>query len=251
MVNAPAPRSSLATGPWRAAGALLVDLPGAYSLLARTPDEQVTADAVAGTGPLGTLDLVVVLADASALARSLYLVGQVARAGMPVLVGLTMRDVAAARGVDVDPEALATALGVPVVGLDPRTGAGVDALVGAVRSALDGPPVRLVVRPGASAAAGPGATGPDDLALDDDLDPRLAEAAEPVRVGRAGARSARAVGRLGSRRRRHAARRGGRHRPHVVGPGRRLAAAALGRRAGAARGDVGPVPAWPPRRPRR
>lgn len=189
VVNAPGTTVELATGPWRAAGALLVDLPGAYSLLARTPDEQVTADAVAGSGPLGTLDLVVVLADASALARSLYLVGQVARAGMPVLVGLTMRDVAAARGVDVDPEALATALGVPVVGLDPRTGAGVDALVGAVRSALDGPPVRLVVRPGASRAAGPDDLAPDDLvldedlalddlALDDDLDPRLAEAAE-------------------------------------------------------------------------
>ncbi|BDO43519.1 ferrous iron transport protein B [Cellulomonas sp. NTE-D12] len=187
VVNAPGTTVELATGPWRAAGALLVDLPGAYSLLARTPDEQVTADAVAGSGPLGTLDLVVVLADASALARSLYLVGQVARAGMPVLVGLTMRDVAAARGVDVDPEALATALGVPVVGLDPRTGAGVDALVGAVRSALDGPPVRLVVRPGASRAAGPDDLAPDDLVLDedlandldpDDLDPRLAEAAE-------------------------------------------------------------------------
>lgn len=198
VVNAPGTTVELATGPWRAAGALLVDLPGAYSLLARTPDEQVTADAVAGTGPLGALDLVVVLADASALARSLYLVGQVARAGMPVLVALTMRDVAAARGVDVDPGALATALGVPVVGLDPRTGAGVDALVGAVRSALDGPPARLVLRPGAPAAAGTGATDPDHLAADDltpddltpdgltldvvaldhDLDPRLAEAAE-------------------------------------------------------------------------
>ncbi|WP_263732390.1 ferrous iron transporter B [Cellulomonas sp. SG140] len=179
VVNAPGTTVELATGPWRAAGALLVDLPGAYSLLARTPDEQVTADAVAGTGPLGTLDLVVVLADASALARSLYLVGQVARAGMPVLVGLTMRDVAAARGVDVDPEALSTALGVPVVGLDPRTGAGVDGLVGAVRSALDGPPVGLVARPGASDDVMPGGLALDgDVALDDDLDPRLAEAAE-------------------------------------------------------------------------
>ncbi len=202
VVNAPGTTVELATGPWRAAGALLVDLPGAYSLLARTPDEQVTADAVAGTGPLGALDLVVVLADATALARSLYLVAQVARAGMPVLVGLTMRDVAASRGVDVRPEHLAAALGVPVVGLDPRTGAGVDALVDAVRSALDGPPVRLDL----SAAPGlrlPGRPGPvhDDRpeAADDDgrgaspegtggalgttsdedeLDPRLADAAE-------------------------------------------------------------------------
>ena len=110
VVNAPGTTVELATGPWRAAGALLVDLPGAYSLLARTPDEQVTADAVAGTGPLGALDLVVVLADATALARSLYLVAQVARAGMPVLVGLTMRDVAAARGLGVPPERLAAAV---------------------------------------------------------------------------------------------------------------------------------------------
>ncbi|MBN9373850.1 MAG: 50S ribosome-binding GTPase [Cellulomonas sp.] len=99
VVNAPGTTVELATGAWRAAEVELVDLPGAYSLLARTPDEQVTADAVAGRGAAGDVDLVVAMVDATAVARSLYLVGQVARAGKPVVVALTMRDVAAGRGI--------------------------------------------------------------------------------------------------------------------------------------------------------
>ncbi len=180
VVNAPGTTVELATGMWRAADVALVDLPGAYSLLARTPDEQVTADAVAGVGGAGDVDLVVALVDATALARSLYLVGQVARAGKPVVLGLTMRDVAAARGVAADPGALAAALGVPVVALDPRTGGGLDELAARVREALaDSDAARLGV------PALP-AVGADDMArlepatLDASPaasdDPRLAEA---------------------------------------------------------------------------
>lgn len=161
VVNAPGTTVELATGTWRAANVALVDLPGAYSLLARTPDEQVTADAVAGVGRAGDVDLVVALVDATALARSLYLVGQVARAGKPVVVGLTMRDVAAARGVRVDLDALAAVLGVPVVGLDPRTGRGHDELAARVSAAVADPDAARVRGPQAPAAAD---------------DPRLAEA---------------------------------------------------------------------------
>jgi ferrous iron transport protein B len=137
VVNAPGTTVELASGTWRAVDAELLDLPGAYSLLARTPDEQVTADAVAGR----QIALVVVLLDATAVARSLYLVGQVARTGLPAVVAVTMRDVAAARGVVVDLPALADVLGVPVVGVDPRTGAGADELAVVVRSALATRPV--------------------------------------------------------------------------------------------------------------
>lgn len=161
VVNAPGTTVELATGTWRAADVALVDLPGAYSLLARTPDEQVTADAVAGVGRAGDVDLVVALVDATAAARSLYLVGQVARAGKPVVVGLTMRDVAASRGVEVDPDALAAALGVPVVGLDPRSGRGLDELAAHVGAA--------VADPDAARVRGPRAPAAGD-------DPRLAEA---------------------------------------------------------------------------
>jgi ferrous iron transport protein B len=136
VVNAPGTTVELATGAWKAADVELVDLPGAYSLLARTPDEQVTADAVAGRGAVGDVDLVVAMVDATAVARSLYLVGQVARAGRPVVVGLTMRDVAADRGIVVDAAALSAVLGVPVVGVDPRTGRGIADLAAAVSDAV-------------------------------------------------------------------------------------------------------------------
>ncbi len=155
VVNAPGTTVELATGVWKAADVTLVDLPGAYSLLARTPDEQVTADAVAGRG--SDVDLVVAMVDATAVARSLYLVGQVARAGRPLLVALTMRDVAADRGVEIDPAALSGVLGVPVIGVDPRTGHGLDELARAVRAAVTG---------GAPAAHVRGAAGPAPAADD-------------------------------------------------------------------------------------
>ena len=163
VVNAPGTTVELASGVWKAADVSLVDLPGAYSLLARTPDEQVTADAVAGAGPAGAVDLVVAMVDATAVARSLYLVGQVARAGLPVVVALTMRDVAASRGVVVEPEALAAELGVPVVGLDPRTGRGLTDLAAAVRGAAG------------DLESAPRVRGPEPASLVAD-DPRLAEA---------------------------------------------------------------------------
>lgn len=187
VVNAPGTTVELATGVWRAADVELVDLPGAYSLLARTPDEQVTADAVAGRGAVGGVDVVVAMVDATAVARSLYLVGQVARAGTPVVVALTMRDVAADRGLALDAAALAAALGVPVVGVDPRTGNGIAELAGAVRGAVAagahaarvrGPEPAMPTGGTREGALGPAAaekppaaaTGPGDD------DPRLAEA---------------------------------------------------------------------------
>lgn len=141
VVNAPGTTVELQSGTWRPGGAArgeirLVDLPGAYSLVARTPDEQVTADVVAGGAALGRPDLAVVLVEAGALARSLYLLGQVARLGLRVVVGLTMVDVARSRGVDVDVDALADRLGVPVVAVHPRSGRGTDALADVVLATL-------------------------------------------------------------------------------------------------------------------
>ena len=80
-------------------------------------------------------DVVVVVASAAHLARSLYLVAQVRETALPVVVALTMSDVASRRGVQVDTAALAGAIGCPVVALDPRRRSGVDALVSAVGTA--------------------------------------------------------------------------------------------------------------------
>src|SRR5665811_1555726 len=108
--------------------------PGTYSLLARSADEQVTADAVwelaRSTGEVtGQRGVVVAVLDATALARSLYLLAQVAQTGAPLVVALTMLDLAATATdsptAGVEPATLAAALeaslGIPVVAVDSRS----------------------------------------------------------------------------------------------------------------------------------
>jgi ferrous iron transport protein B len=111
----------------------IVDLPGTYSLLARSADEQVTADAVQELArnfgeASGQRGVVVVVLDATVLARSLYLLAQVAETGVPLVVALTMLDLSPTATdsptAAVEPDALAAALeaslGVPVVPVDSR-----------------------------------------------------------------------------------------------------------------------------------
>lgn len=94
----------------------ILDLPGAYSLHPRSPDERVTCDVLAGraTGEKRP-DLAVCVVDATNLRRNLRLVLATQRTGVPVVVALNMTDLAAARGIHVDAAKLSEALGVPVV----------------------------------------------------------------------------------------------------------------------------------------
>lgn len=116
--------------------ATLVDLPGTYSLTANSPEERVARDFLIFEKP----DVVMVIADASALERSLYLLAELLALGLdtPIVLGLNMTDVAASQGIDIDPEVFAAALGLPVVPLVARRAQGVAALVGtALRLAGD------------------------------------------------------------------------------------------------------------------
>jgi len=137
VVNAPGTTVALAEGTWctDCADVTLVDLPGTYSLIARSPDEQVAADAVSDPAHA----LAVVVLDATALSRSLYLLGQVARAGRPVVAALTMIDLAEARGIAPDATALSDALGIPVIEANGRNGRGLATLAEAVSTALVSP----------------------------------------------------------------------------------------------------------------
>lgn len=130
VMNAPGTTVELHVGRWRALEVGVVDLPGTYSLVPRTPDERVVRDTLADR-PGG---VAVVVLDATALARSLYLLAQTGR-DRPVVVAVTMLDVAGGRGHAPDLDRLAGLLGVPVVGVDPRQGAGLDELAGAVAQA--------------------------------------------------------------------------------------------------------------------
>ena len=94
----------------------VLDLPGAYSLHPRTPDEAVTCDYILGRlADEAPPDLIVAVVDATNLNRHLRLVLALKRVGHPVVVALNMTDLARRRGVEVDPAVLTEALGMPVV----------------------------------------------------------------------------------------------------------------------------------------
>jgi ferrous iron transport protein B len=94
----------------------VLDLPGAYSLSAHTPDEAITRDVVAGlrTGEAAP-DAVVCVVNATNLRLNLRLVLEIQRLGLPMLLALNMVDVARKRGIAIDTARLSQELGMPVV----------------------------------------------------------------------------------------------------------------------------------------
>ncbi|MFZ9889080.1 MAG: ferrous iron transport protein B, partial [Myxococcota bacterium] len=96
--------------------ARILDLPGTYSLSPRSDDEVVAVRGVLGTLPFGAPSLVVVVVDATNLARNLYLLSQLRELRCPLLVALTMMDVLEQDGLSLDVTTLEQRLGVPVVG---------------------------------------------------------------------------------------------------------------------------------------
>ncbi|CAO3449936.1 Ferrous iron transporter FeoB [Azospirillum argentinense] len=94
----------------------VIDLPGTYSLRARSPDEEVTRDVVLGRfSHEDSPDLLVCVADATNLRLNLRLVVELKRLGRPIILALNMMDAAEKRGCRIDAAALSAALGVPVV----------------------------------------------------------------------------------------------------------------------------------------
>ena len=116
----------------------LVDLPGTYSLSARSRDEQVAVDAVLGRAGLPP-DVVLIVVDATALARTLYFVNEVVETGAPVVVALNMVDEARQTGVAIDASRLSARIGAPVVPIVARRRENLDALVEALAVAVQSP----------------------------------------------------------------------------------------------------------------
>jgi ferrous iron transport protein B len=113
----------------------LSDLPGTYSLSAHSPEEAVAVDAVLGRRGEPP-DVVLVVVDAGALERGLYLVLQILETGVPAVVALNMMDEAASSGADFDTERLSAWLGVSVVPTVASRGVGLDALLQAVADSV-------------------------------------------------------------------------------------------------------------------
>ena len=108
----------------------VLDLPGAYSLYPRSPDERVTCDVLFGHAKGEKRpDLVVCVVDATNLRRNLRLALAVKRLGLPCIIALNMADMAESRGIKVDPEALSAELGLPVVSTVAIKRSGVDSLL--------------------------------------------------------------------------------------------------------------------------
>ena len=191
MGNWPGTTVEVSRGVWRAAASCdcegcacpdsspvditLIDLPGAYSLDPHSPDEALTRELLVGGPEEERPDLTVVTADASRLTGCLYLVSQLREEGLPLVLALTMGDVASMRGVEVDVEALAQRIGVRVVPIDPRRRNGLKALSDAVRDALGRP----------APAPRPVPAEADDLVLEDDRFSWIAEAVKASTLSRA------------------------------------------------------------------
>ncbi len=94
----------------------VLDLPGAYSLVATTPDEAITRDVVYGLRPdEATPAGIVCVVDATNLRLNLRMALELKRLGKPMVIALNMSDVAAKRGINIDREKLSCEIGVPVV----------------------------------------------------------------------------------------------------------------------------------------
>jgi ferrous iron transport protein B len=103
----------------------VIDLPGAYSLAARSPDEAVTRDVLLGRrADTAQPDRILCIIDATNLERNLYLVHQILDLGRPVILVVNMMDLAAASGVTVRIGRLEQALGIPVIACEAVNGKG-------------------------------------------------------------------------------------------------------------------------------
>lgn len=116
------------------------DMPGLYSLESGNEEERAAIEAI--NSPSDTThrsDIVLLLLDATNLTRHLYLASQILELGKPVVIGLTMIDIAKKRGYRVDIDVLAEHLGCPVCPIVPRTGNGVPELLETCARTIDHP----------------------------------------------------------------------------------------------------------------
>jgi ferrous iron transport protein B len=102
----------------------IVDLPGTYSLTANSLEETITRDFLIKEEP----DAVVVMADASQLERTLYLLGEIRLLSVQTVLALNMLDVAEKQGKKIDSKALEKELGIPVIPMSAAAGIGIEAL---------------------------------------------------------------------------------------------------------------------------
>ena len=116
----------------------IIDLPGSYSLYPRRLDEWVNYRVLLNQDPEVRADVVIAVADASNLKRNLLFCTQLIDLKLPVVIALTMMDLAQKKGIKIDIPELERELGVPIVPVNPRKQKGVPALKKAVEQTVQG-----------------------------------------------------------------------------------------------------------------
>ncbi len=122
----------------------LLDLPGSYSLRARSPDEAITRDVVLGRqAQEGLPDAVVCVTDATNLGQHLRLLLELCQLGRPLILALNMMDLAQKRGCQISIETLSKQLGIPVVTTVAMRKHGVQDLLGEIDVLLNQTPATV------------------------------------------------------------------------------------------------------------
>jgi ferrous iron transport protein B len=110
----------------------IIDLPGTYSLYPKSADEQVTYEVLLNQKSADRPDLIIVIADSSNLKRNLLFCSQIIDLKIPVVIALTMMDIARQKGITIDTAALSGMMGVPVMTVNPRRNRGLGLLKKAI-----------------------------------------------------------------------------------------------------------------------
>ena len=118
----------------------VIDLPGTYSLFPKSMDEEVAQQVLCNYDDEDYPDVTVVIADATNLRRSIFLLTQIIDLNMEVVLALNMVDIATKKGIIVDVDALSREIGIPVVAINARKGNGIDALKDTIIKTLNSKP---------------------------------------------------------------------------------------------------------------
>ncbi len=128
---------------WKGHDLRIVDLPGTYSLTANSVEERLARDFILHERP----DIIIMVSDASALERNLYLLAELLILPVPVVLGLNMMDVAEQHGLQVEAHVLEAALGIPIVPMIARRNQGLSELLDAALRVLQDPGAFHPARP--------------------------------------------------------------------------------------------------------
>jgi Fe2+ transport system protein B len=118
----------------------LIDLPGTYSLLSTSTDEEIARDFIL----FGQPDVTIIVVDSTRLERNLNLVLQVLEITDRAIICLNLMDEAARREIEIDVRALSRELGIPVIPTEARQGKGIQELLKAIDDVVSG---RFICKP--------------------------------------------------------------------------------------------------------